>query len=231
MFRLVVFLAVLIFGVTTASGVLAQMSSSNYQINADVLSGGGNLSSSTNYSTDDTIGEGAVGVGSSTNYVLKDGFWQMVNTYLHFSIDSNLVNFGALTPGTPVTGQNTLSVTTDAWNGYTITIVKNNRLRHTDASTEIADHAGTIAVPLAWSTPSNIGLGVTLTSGTGADTKWASGTKYAAIPTAVASTIHTKTGYKSPADTTVTGYKLDVPSTQKSGFYTADVTYTIIPSL
>ncbi len=209
----------------------ARMQSANYQINADVLSGGGNLGSSSNYTLTDTVGENVIGQGSSTNYVLKDGFWQMVNTYLIVSIDSALVDLGALTPGTPVTGQSQLSVTTDAWNGYSLSIEKNHRLRHTNGTDEIPDHAGTIAAPLAWSAPNTIGLGFSVASGTDVAAKWGAGTKFAAIPTNVATLFHARTGYRSPADTTTIGYKLDVPSTQRSGDYDAVVTYTVMSSL
>ncbi len=221
-------LIILLFG---SAVVEARMQSANYQINADVVSAGGVLSSSADFGLEDTVGESVIGTGSSVNYVLKDGFWQMVNTYLIFTIDADTVNFGALTPGTPLTAQNILTVLTDSWNGYTLSISKNHRLRHTDGSTEIPDHNGTIAVPLAWSAPNNLGLGFTVSAGTGVDSKWGGGSKFAAVPTGTSEVFHTRDGYRSSADQTVVDYKLDVPATQKSGVYAAVVTYTAMPAL
>ncbi len=229
--RVQVVVAVALCGSVLYAHAHARMSSSNYQINADVISSGGSLGTSTNYTLNDTVGEDVVGTGSSTTYILKDGFWHMVNTYVQFSVDSSVVDFGTLTPGTPVTGQNVLSVTTDAWNGYTLSIHKDHRLRHTNGSDEIADHAGTIATPLAWSAPNTLGLGFSVAAGTNVEATWGSGTKYAAVPTGSATVFHTKTGYRSPADTTTLTYKLDVPSTQRSGHYTNTVTYTVMPAL
>ncbi len=217
--------------VLAATSAHARMSSANYQINADVISAGGTLGTSANYTLHDTIGESAaIGVGSSTNYILKDGFWQTVNTYVHFSVDSATVNFGTLTPGTPVTGSSALSVTTDAWNGYTLTIEQNHNMRHANGTDEIAPHAGTIGAPLVWSAPNNMGLGFTVSAGTQVESKWGGGTKYAAIPDS-ATAFHTKVGYRSSADVTTVGYKLDVPGTQRSGHYENIVTFTVMPSL
>ncbi len=209
----------------------ARMESTTYQINADVISAGGSLGTSTNYTLNDTISENVIGTGASTNYILKDGFWQMVNTYVQFNVDSALVDFGALTPGTPVTGQSALSVTTDAWNGYTISIEKDDAMRHTNAVDTIADHNGNIAAPLAWSGANATGLGVTVASGTNIDAKWGNGTMFAAIPTNTPTVLHQKSGYRSPADVTVVGYRIDVPSTQRSGTYTTNLTFTVMPSL
>jgi len=215
----------------TGYNAFARMESANYQINADVISGGGALGSSTNYTLTDTVGEsGVIGTGSGTNYILKDGFWQMVNTYVHFSIDSALVDFGTLTPGTPRTGQSVLSVTTDAWNGYTLSIAQDHNLRHTNGTDEIPAHDGTIASPLPWSAPHTVGLGFTVASGSQVEAKWGSGTRFAAIPT-TDTVFHTKTGYRSPADTTTVSYTVDAPSTQRSGHYQNTVTYTVMPSL
>ncbi len=211
--------------------VSARMSSATYQINADIISAGGTLGTSTHYTLNDTVAEtSAVGLGSSTNYILKDGFWHMVNTYVHFSVDSTLVDLGTLTPGAPVTGQNTLSVTTDAWNGYTLSIEKNHKLLHANNIDQIQDHNGAITTPLTWSSPNDQGLGFSVISGTNVDAKWGSGTKFAAIPDTT-TVFHEKTGYKSSADLTTIGYKIDVPVTQRSGDYSAIVTYTVISSL
>jgi len=210
----------------------AQMSSDSYKINADSLNAGGLESSSASYKLNDTIGEIAAGTGASGTYKMKAGFWEMVNTYLTLTVDDNSKNLGSLLPGSPVTGQSTVTVTTDSWDGYVLNVEKDHPMLHTDTVTEIADHNGTIAVPLLWESPNHLGFGFTLISGTGLDAKWGTNPnyKYAAFPD-TAQTAHTKSDYKSTADETVVGYKADVLSSQKSGAYSCTITYTAVGSI
>jgi hypothetical protein len=73
------------------------MSSSNYKIQADVISIGGNESSSTNYATQDTIGESLSGENlASANFTACVGFQcYQVAPYLSFSVST-----GTTYPGT-----------------------------------------------------------------------------------------------------------------------------------
>jgi len=210
----------------------AQMSSGSYKINADSINTGGAPSSSATYKLNDTIGEIATGEGASAAFKMKAGFWYMVNTYLTLTVDTNNKNLGSLLPGSPITGETTLDVTTDSWNGYVLNVSKNHKMRHTDAVTTIDDHNGTIATPVLWNAPDNLGFGFTIISGTGVDAKWGSSPnyKYAFFPD-VAATAHSKPDYKSPADETVIGYKVDAPGSQKSGAYSCTVTYTAVGSI
>jgi len=210
----------------------AQMSSGSYKINADSINFGGAASSSGSYMLNDTMGEIATGEGASGSYKMKAGFWQMVNTYLTLTVDTDNKYLGTLLPGSPITGETMLDVTTDAWNGYVLTVSKDHKMRHADGSPDIDDHNGSIATPVLWSAPNNLGFGFTIISGTGVDLKWGSGRskKYAAFPD-VATTAHSKPDYKSPADETVIGYKVDVPESQKSGYYSCNITYTAVGSI
>ena len=162
-----------------------------------------------------------------------------VQTAMTFSATAGTtVAFGSLTPGSPVASPATgtvLSVTTNAANGYTIGVsdaktTTNSALLHTDASTYIADYAGTIATPTSWT---GTGLGLTLyAADTTKEAAWGTGTtyndannKYAGVPQN-ATTAHTVTGYHSSADTSSWAFKLDVPGTQKTGSYSGTVTFT-----
>jgi hypothetical protein len=115
---------------------------------------------------------------------------------------------------------------------YVLDVGKDHKMLHTDPPTTIDDHNGTIAVPLLWQSPDNLGFGFTLISGTGIDAKWGTNPnyKYAAFPD-TAQTAHAKSGYKSTADDTVVGYKADVLSSQKSGSYSCTITYTAVGSI
>lgn len=161
-----------------------------------------------------------------------------VQEYLSFSLTAgSSIALGNLTAGTPITGSSgtTTSVTTNDANGYTLAVSdgvagSDSALVHTDASTRIADYAGTIAIPTLWT---STGLGFSLYSGTNKDVKWGTGisyndanNKYASVPQA-ATTIMTKTGYSSGADTAAVGWKVDVANTQKTGSYSGSVTLTV----
>jgi hypothetical protein len=59
-----------------ASGAALAMSSANFNLPWDVLSGGGGGRSSSSYILGDTLGQpSAVGLSESTNYRLGSGFW------------------------------------------------------------------------------------------------------------------------------------------------------------
>ncbi len=208
----------------TAQECLAAMSSSNYKINADVVGSGGDLGSSTNYKLTDTVGEPIIGIGSSTNYKAKQGFWHMVATRISLTVDSNTVDLGTLSPGTPITGDSTLTITTDAWGGYELFVNQNNSLTHTDTSTTIPDYSCAIASPCAWS---GVGLGFTITSGTSVDAKWGTSPNfnYAAFPNS-STKFHEVNQYISGGDDTGIEYKVDAVSSQKSGDYSNIITYT-----
>lgn len=203
--------------------------STNYQINADVIGIAGGTGSSESYSLTDTAGEPIIGIGQSDSYQLQAGFWYMVNYVISLQIDSNTVNLGTITPGTPVTGQSLITVTTDSWGGYDLLASQNHSMTHTDTITNIPDYSCSIFSPCLWT---GTGLGFTIESGTGVDSKWGTSPnfKYAYLPNSD-TIFHEKTGYTSGGDETTVGYKLDVPSTQKSGDYSNIVTYTAMTKL
>jgi hypothetical protein len=131
---------------------------------------------------------------------------------------------------TPDTSQNTstdLIVRTDA-GGYDLAINQDHNLRHTDASTTIAAISAAIASPALWGEGTTKGLGFTVTAGSGLDPKWGSNPsyKYAAIPGS-ATTFHSRGGYTgSGPELNTLQFRLDTPTTQKSGSYSNTVTIT-----
>lgn len=164
--------------------------------------------------------------------------------YTSLTITSgSTIDFGNITPGTPKCGANAsgtvLSTTTNASNGYAITIAdsvagSNSSMRHTDAATYIPDmNSGTITTPVLWVTGTHIGVGLSLYSAqTTKEAAWGTGTtacdvfnKWAGVgQTAV--TGHTVTGFRATADTSSWGWKVDVANTQKTGVYSGLVTFT-----
>lgn len=213
-------------------GIVLAYGSANYKINADNFGFGGSPgTSSANYKLSDTIGESVVGIGTSANYKSKAGFWFMTNYIIAIELDSNSKDLGTVTAGTPNTASTTATVTTDSWGGYDLLISENHSLTHNvDGTTTIADYAGTIASPTAWT---GTGLGFTVTSGTDVEAKWGTAptNNYAGIPTSD-TLFHEKDNYTGGGgDDTVMEYKIDVPTTQKSGVYSNTVTYTAMTKL
>jgi hypothetical protein len=203
--------------------------SENYKIDADVIGIGGVLGSSESYKLTDTLGEPIIGVGTSETYKTKAGFWHMTGTSLSLVVDSNTKNLGNINPGTPVTAESTLGVTSDSWGGYDLLASEDQKMTHTDLTTIVDDYSCPISLPCLWT---GTGLGFTVKLGTGVEAKWGTNPdfKYAGFP-AVSTIFHEKTGYSNGADNTVVQYKVDTPGTQKSGDYSNIITYTAIAKL
>ena len=208
---------------------MAAMTSETYSIKSDVIGSAGGLGTSETYNLRDTLGEPVIGMGQSETFNAQQGFWYMLNYSLTMAIDSNTVNLGTVVPGTPRTGNSTITVTTDSWGGYDIYASENNAMRHTDATTTLQDYSCGINSPCIWS---GVGLGFSVTAGTGVDAKWGSDPnyKYAGFPLSP-TIIHAKTGYTSGGDNTTVQYKVDAPPTQKSGAYSNVITYTATAKL
>lgn len=224
---LALFLLTNLFFLSSKSSQAA--TSENYKIDADVLGVGGSAGTSENFNLTDTIGEPIIGIGASESYKSKAGFWNMVNTAINLTIDSSTVNLGTITPGTPVTGESEITVTTDSWGGYDLKVNENNNMTHTDTVTTIPDYSCDIALPCLWS---GVGLGFTIKSGTGVDGKWGTNPnyKFAYFPE-TSTNFHAKTGFSSGWDVTTIGYKVDTSASQKSGQYSSIITYTALTKL
>ena len=81
-YSIVPILIIAFVSILIASGDVhaAGQSSTNYKIEADVISGGGSDASSTNYYNESTLGQSTDGEpSSSTNYENQPGFWNVVN--------------------------------------------------------------------------------------------------------------------------------------------------------
>ncbi len=140
--------AILLLGVV--SQVSAQvMQSTNYRIQSDSINVGGTQSSSTSYYLEDTTGEVATGQSSSTSYLLNAGYQEMQETYLSLS-DTTAVD---LTPsiggvsGGISNGSTTVTVLTDSYSGYQLTIRASTSPAMNSGSDTIADYAPVGADP------------------------------------------------------------------------------------
>jgi Concanavalin A-like lectin/glucanases superfamily len=132
------------------------------------------------------------------------------------------ITIPTVTPGASQFSNLTMTVSTDA-GGYDSAISQNSDLTHTDAVTTIGQTAtGTVSAPGLWDEGTTKGLGFTLIGGINIPAKWGTGPlsyKYAAIPSST-ETFFSRTGQSGGLkESTVMQFKLDVPSSQKSGQY------------
>jgi len=154
------------------------------------------------------------------------------------------VNLGNITPGTPVYGATTCTGTTNAESGYDLSVKRDDADttmdKMSEATTNIADKtawdptAGAGAGNAATWSGVGLGFGVFASTATKDTTWWGTGNacdhadnKYAGFPTAYA-LIMDYDAYSSGSTTTDICYKLDVPTTQKSGTYDGNITYQAV---
>lgn len=149
-------LALCLFSITVVDAYVA--SSSNYRIEADSLNFGGSLSTSSNYSLQDTLGD--IGSGTSTGSIfnLSAGYQSMqVDTYVSVTSPTDL----SLSPtingvaGGASTGSTTWTVTTNNFDGYTMSVKASTSPALTSGSNSFADYVPSYTDPdFTWNVPS-----------------------------------------------------------------------------
>lgn len=149
------------------------------------------------------------------------------------------VDLSTLTPGTPVSGSTVCTTTTNANGGYDLSVKRDDADTTMDHST---DDTTNITDKTAWNrtTPNaaayattGLAFSVFASTATKNTTWWGTGTSchdanslYAGFPTAYTN-IMEHSAYSSGSTTTSICYRVDVPTTQKSGSYTGAVTYQV----
>ena len=143
--------------------ILAEMNSVHYKIWADDFSSGGTEnSSSTNYGIQDTIGETIIlsATSTSANYGIKAGFREMYpDKYITFSLGTPSVSFGTLSTSETKTASHTMTIDTNADNGFTITVAGSTL-------TKGSDTVSAIGAAAAVSTPGTAQFGLNLVANT-----------------------------------------------------------------
>ena len=129
--------------VSTLGGVsFAQMSSTNYKVQADSANFVGGLSSSGNYTQESTFGEVATGESSSASYGIKAGYQQMASVYIAIAAVSDVTmspDIGGLSGGTS-NGSASVTVTTDSPSGYELSIKASSSPALVSGSDSFADY-------------------------------------------------------------------------------------------
>lgn len=125
------------------------MQSPSYRIQNDSINVGGGLGSSTNYVLESTAGEVATGRGSSTNYEVSAGYQGMQEAYLALSGAADVVlnpALGGITGGTS-NGSTSVTVTTDNYAGYSLSITASSSPAMVSGSNVISDYVPAGANP------------------------------------------------------------------------------------
>lgn len=138
--------------------------------------------------------------------------------------------FNAITPGAPENVGADVNVLTDAA-GYNIAFAQDGDLQNGADTISAVNNGGTIDTPAAWVNGTTKGLGFTLNAAPGLPAKWGNGTNYAAIPGTTTS-FFSRNGYGGGSKDIINmSYRVDVATSQPTGFYQNTVTYTatIIP--
>ncbi len=134
------------------------------------------------------------------------------------------ITLGSVTPGSSNTALQDVIVRTDSGE-YGIVLSQDHNLQK--GAQTIPAISASIASPAAWSEGSTKGLGFTLMSAPGLDSKWGTGANYAAIPGSPTSFYTRNAHAGSDTIDVINGrLRLDTTTSQESGAYSNTVTYT-----
>lgn len=163
-----------------------------------------------------------------------------VQAVITLTLASSTLGLGALTPGTPIFTVSTSTVATNNSTGFTLAVNRNTAgqtMLHTDAVTAFPDATSfngsnatttnVVGANLHFKVAfvgTDAGLYNSTTWGPN-DTDGASNAKYAGIPPTIQNIAATTT-YVGSNQLVVSRYRLDAPTTQKTGVYSGGVTYT-----
>ena len=203
----------------------AAFNSSNYTINGTLGDSLAGAQTSPNYSLTSAGGESIAGQSTSTSYKLGQGYVATLEQSLELNVNPPTAALGSAVPGTPVSTDVTATILTDAA-GYGIATQQNGDMQ--SGANSISGVSGSIASPISWINGTTKGLGFSLVSAnaTAIDAKWNAGTSFAAFPGS-ATSIYTRTGYSGGVNDTLTvRIKLDVNTSQPTGTYSNQATWT-----
>jgi hypothetical protein len=241
---LILLLTTLYLLLNTSPTALAQtMSNAEYIIQMGNLNSISGKPTGSGFALSFTAGQTGNGLYSGTNFKVRAGF-QYISSIIpfRFSIDSNFIDFGIISPTTPVLRTNLLTVSNGSAFGYQVTASQNHNLRDNNYGNEIPPTAcgdsGPSCTPTAagpWTQPLTYGFGYRCDNqtGTDCDTQFLPPTyadyykPFAASPSAVAVMSGVTVGRSKVAQIT---YKLNISGSQPAGLYTNVINYIATPT-
>ena len=128
--KIKLFLAILVGLFFPLASWAVDMSSDSYKIQWGNVNLGSGRQTSSNYQLGITLGQTAPGLYTSTGYKVRAGF-QYIHSIIPFSfaISSLAIDFGNLTPESPKTATNILTVQAGGAGGYQVLAFENHPLR------------------------------------------------------------------------------------------------------
>jgi hypothetical protein len=231
-FTIIILLTMIIVFVTPINAYTARSESKELQWgNMNLFSERGN---SENYYIVDTGGQLGVDIYSSENYKIMAGFGYYYSIIpFSFVIDYETdFDFPSLRPNTPQTAVTQITVTSGAAHGYIVTAYQNHQLeKATDPGMYIEDTLGdnldiTHQSEGIWELNTTPGFGYTLNNIVGTDAIFTNGYKqFADISNGEEpQPILENTGI-TRTSTVEIEYKLNIDSSQKSGYYYNNLNY------
>lgn len=236
---LFIYLLLLAFQTPT---VFAQvvMKNASYIIRMGNLNTAAGKSTGTGGKLNITVGELGPGLYSGANYKVRAGF-QYISSIIPFafSISTNTIDFGTLSPTNPLTRTNILTVSNQSAGGYVVTASENHQLLVPGSGAIIPDttcDAGTCTetTSSAWTSTLTYGFGYRCDAVTTdyCAAGFSDSTYYKQFARAdtseTAQTVMSgATGRSQQSQIT---YKLNISATQVAGFYSNVVTYIATPT-
>lgn len=238
------FIVVLIWLYTTlmllsVSNVWGQtMSNDNYILQMGNLNSISGKPTGPDYKLSFTSGETGQNLFSGPNYKVRAGF-QYIKSIItfRFSINSTFIDFGIISPTTPVTRTNLLTISNGSAYGYQVTLSQNHNLRVDSSGAEIppttCDSGNcTSTTSDTWTSSLTYGFGYRCDniSGTDCASGFSDSSYYkslASSPSAVAVMSSANVGRNRQSQIT---YKVNIAGTQPAGLYRNVLNYIAIPT-
>lgn len=175
------------------------------------------------------------------NYKIENGFGRSLNEpYFNFSISSDLIDFGTLTPNNPVIRTNTLSVLSASTYGYSVYVFENHQPQSSDASLFIPDTtcdngACTQTTSASWKEPTVYGFGYRCDNKAGSDCSsgFFNTSFFKQFPDSSRQEEWEQTMRGLPEDKKKTSqitYKVNISNAQKPVKYVNTITYIAVPN-
>ena len=234
-----ILLSAFCFLLSTGASRAQTMSNSNYILQMGNLNSISGKPTGPNYKVSFTVGQTGANLFSGPNYKVRAGFQYIYSiTPFRFSISSTLVDFGVITPGTPVVRSQLLTVSNGSANGYQVTVSQNHNLRVNASGNEIpptaCDSGFTCTATTAnkWADPTVFGFGYRCdnVSGADCDSQFSDSTffrPFISSPSAVAIMSSANAGRNRKANVS---YKVNIAQIQAAGLYTNIINYIATPT-
>ena len=230
---------IVLFFITITSPIYAEnLRSDTYRVDMGTVNMTGGRKESSSYNLTDTVGQTFQGQFDSNGYRVRAGF-QYIHSLIRFSftISDLTIDLGTLTPQTPSTATNTLTISTGNAYGYTVKAIENHELRanNNDVPDTACDAATTCTTTDAnvWASNTDYGFGYNMSGDDVDTTDFVDSTYFRPFSNDEdadsPSTVMSSTGIATSSAATVT-YKANISATQPAGYYTTPIRFIAIPS-